>query len=480
MVAVLVCAPAGAHERLPPWQAPTGWPDRVVSTFDGDPTRGFAVTWRTDATIGAAIAQVVEASADARFDLQAKTAKARTESVRLDALETSTGRATRPYNRGAGPVHYHSVSFRGLEPDTVYAWRVRGRAGCWTEWHQTRTLPSDGPISFVYLGDAQNGIRSHWSRVIRSAHATAGNAAFFLHAGDLVDQGDHDRDWAEWFAAGSHLHAQIPCVPVVGNHEYIPVINHATGKKKRVLTPLWRPQFTLPIAKELPTELHEATYDLRCTNDLHLFVLNSAPSDFEAQARWLDEKLATSDARWRIVTMHHPYFIPFHSNRLSDNAARIKAFSGVINRQEVDLVIVGHIHTYLRGVTPGDRQPARLATGKPNDVKTVYVISSSGAKVGGQQAEPWVNRHVGDGETEPGLPHLSVDRVAGNTPMFQVIRVDGETLTYTAHTALGDVYDQFVVTKQAGRKELVNGEAAVGPTRLFENTAGYPGWQDLQ
>ncbi len=483
LVLITVLSSAGAvmaHQPLPPWQEPTGWPDRIIANFDGDPARGFAVTWRTDATVGTALLQVVKATADARFELQAETKKATTESVELDEITAPAGAAVRPFNQGFKAVHYHSVSLRGLKPDTLYAWRVRGRLGCWSEWFQTRTLGTDGPISFVYFGDAQNGIRSHWSRVIRAANKVAGDAKFYLHAGDLVDKGDHDRDWAEWFAAGGHLHAQIPSVPVVGNHEYIPVFDPKSGKKRRVLTPLWRAQFTLPIVKELPDELQEAVYALRCTQDVDLFVLNSAPSDFAAQASWLDQKLEKSEATWRIVTMHHPYFVPMHSNRLDDNAARIAAFTEVINKHEVDLVIVGHIHTYMRGTNLRNSEPARLAVGKPTDVKTVFVISSSGAKVGGQQSEAWIKDHVGDGKPETGLPNLSVDRVAGNTPMFQVIRIDGNRLEFKAHTAVGRVYDEFTVTKRDGRKELTNGERAVGQTRLFENTGHYPGWQDLQ
>ena len=481
LIALLVFAhSAVGHQPPPPWQEPTGWPDRIIANFDADPCRGFAVTWRTDNQVGVALAQIVKASPDARFDLKATTKKARVEAVQLDAIGTAAGVSPRPFNQGFESVHYHSVSFNGLEPDTLYAWRVRGRLGCWSEWFQTRTLPTEGPISFVYFGDAQNGIRSHWSRVIRAAHCKAGDAAFFLHAGDLVDKGDHDRDWAEWFDAGGHLHAQIPSVPVVGNHEYIPVLDPISGKKKRVLTPLWRAQFTLPVVEDLPQDLHEAAYLLPCSRDVDLFVLNSAPSDFEAQAAWLDRQIEQSDAKWRIVTMHHPYFIPMHSNRLRDNAARIAAFAGVINKHEVDLVIVGHIHTYLRGVHAAQAEPARLAVGEPHDIKTAFVISSSGAKVDGQQTDALVEDKVGDGVPEPGLSNISVDRVAGNTPMFQVIHIDGEKLSFKAYTAIGDMYDEFTMEKRDGRKTLVNGKAAVGDMRLFENTSEYPGWEDLQ
>lgn len=467
--------PAAAHEPLIPWQQPTGWPDRIITTLGSDPCRSFSVTWRTDSSVENTVGQITKAVADARFDLSVPELAARTEEFRLDPVTTPHGHAMRTYNKGLGSVHYHSITFTDLEPNTKYAWRVQGTRGKWSEWFQTRTLPENGPISFVYFGDAQNGIRSHWSRVIREAHAVAGDASFYLHAGDLVNKGDNDLDWAEWFNAGSYLHARIPTLPVVGNHEYIPVIHSATGKKKRLLTPLWRAQFTLPVVQELPKELHEAVYEFRCGKDLHIFALNSAPSDYKVQASWLDQKLSSTDATWRIVTMHHPYFIPMHSNKLADNAARISAFTDVINQHEVDMVIVGHIHTYARSTSPRliSDQPARHASGNPQDVKTVFVISSSGAKVNQLQDATWVKEHVGDGRVEPGLPNLSIDRMAGNTPMFQVILINGNQLEFKAYTAIGNVYDHFSLVKNAGRKLLTNGSETYGEPRLFENTGPY-------
>jgi 3',5'-cyclic AMP phosphodiesterase CpdA len=492
--AVLICGywlvPASviAHEPhdTPHWQKATAWPDRIVTSFGNDPCTSFSVTWRTDASVGETIAEIVKATADARFDLNAATVPADTERVDLEAITSRWGRAEHPYNYGLGKVHYHSVVFGDLEPGTKYLFRVRGSRSQWSEWLQTRTADQSGPISCVYLGDAQQGIRSHWSRVIRAAYEAAPNADFMIHAGDLVQQGDSDLDWAEWFAAGSFIHARIPTVPVVGNHEYIPVIDSSTGKKQRVLTPLWRAQFTLPVNRELPDEMHEAVYDVRFGDRLHVFAMNSAPSDFERQGQWLDEKLSATKARWRIVTMHHPYFVPNHSTREDDNLSRSQVFTDVINKHHVDLVIVGHIHTYLRSTAPVDVEPrlpdrgSRLAVGEPQNVKTVYVISSAGPSVTQLRKEAWIKEHVGDGQLEEELPGLSVDRTAGNTPMFQVIRIDGDRLEYAAHTAVGEVYDRFILEKSDAGKSLTNGKEAFGDVRLFENTGPYREWHDLR
>lgn len=477
---MLLATNAAAHPDhrgdIPHWQQATGWPDRVITTYGDNPQTTISVTWRTDATVGRTIAQIAPATPDARFELNAETVRAGTEAIDLDDLVTPVGPGDKMENFGLDRVHYHSTVFKGLEPDTLYAWRVQGARGQWSEWFQTRTASAEGPVSFVYFGDAQNGIRSHWSRVIRAANQVAPDANFFLHAGDLVQKGDSDYNWAEWFVAGGFIHAMTPSVPVPGNHENISI--PTDDGRVRYRTPLWRPQFTLPVEKELPEHLHEMNYDVRVSKDLHIFVVDSAQTSFDAQAKWLNRELGQSDAKWKVVTMHHPYFVPAAFDRRDADAARRKALTPVVDRNDVDLVLTGHIHTYSRS-TLSDERTSRALVGEPRDVKTVFTISSSGAKSGDIYSDTGLDSRAGDGEADFG--DIRMDRVAGNTPMFQVIRIDDDLLTYTAHMATGEVYDRFTVIKDdRGRKILTDGAEAFGETRLFRNTGPYREWWDLR
>ncbi len=483
LAAAIVPAAAHSERQVAPWQAASPWPDRIVATFAGDPKTSLSVTWRTDDSVGWTIAQIAPATDDARFDLAAQSVRAKTERLDLETLVTEKGTRVTLENQGLGAVHYHSVTFEGLRPGTIYAYRVQGAYGQWSEWFHIKTAPVQGPVSFVYFGDAQNGILSHWSRVIRAAHKAAPDAGFYLHAGDLVNKGPSDEDWAQWFKAGGFLHASVPSMPVPGNHEFMSVFGEDREARTRVLTTLWRPQFTLPVEDELPERLHEAVYDVRYTDDLHVFVLSSTPASynretFAAQADWLDKGLSASDATWRVVTMHHPYWVPGRRER---DKALVAAIGEIIDRHAVDLVLVGHIHTYARGSQPGKsllvpKGTARAASGTEDTVRTMFMISSSGAKM--FTAIDQIASGIGDGQ--PDLGAVSVDRVAGNTPMFQVIRIDGATLSYKAHTATGVVYDAFTLTKdEDGTKRLGNGEAAFGEMRLFGNTGPYEIWYDL-
>ena len=56
---------------------------------------------------------------------------------------------------------------KNLQPDTLYAYRV-GDGVNWTEYYHFKTASyEEEPFSFIYFGDAQNEVKTHWSRVFR-------------------------------------------------------------------------------------------------------------------------------------------------------------------------------------------------------------------------------------------------------------------------------------------------------------------------
>ncbi len=95
---------------------------------------------------------------------------------------------------------------------------------------------------------------------------------------------------------------------------------------------------------ELPG--NERYYTVRL-GDVAVFVLDSDPHEpdgidaHSAQARWLREGLARSDAAFKVVTMHHP---PFSSGRHGSQAVMQWPFG----QWGADLVLAGHDHTYER------------------------------------------------------------------------------------------------------------------------------------
>lgn len=473
-LALVTVSPTFAHteagdgdQELAPWHEASAWPDRVIATFSDDAATTISVNWRTAVSVTATRAQIAKALPDARFDQLATTVPAQSEIVDLAVIQRAGVRVPVEHNEGLPGAAYHSVMFDGLEPDTLYAYRVQGAEGKWSEWFQTRTASKSGPVRFIYLGDAQNGLDSHWPRVIRAAFQTAPDARFILHAGDLVNRGSRDLEWAQWFRAGGFIHGMVPAIPVAGNHEY-ESIGLTEAERQRALTFLWRPQFRLPVESALPDGLHETVYDIRYSDDLQVFVLNSNAPDIAAQAQWLDAKLAASTARWRIVTQHHPVY---SSGRERDNPTMRNVLLPVLLRHKVDLMLQGHDHTYARGtITEPEQAPRRQGAGGDQGLATMFVNSVSGPKQYQFRENGW------DDYAPTGV---ALGRMGENSQFYQVISIDGGTLHYAAYTADGHLYDEVHLTKSAdGSKAIAPDTPGLPQTRRFDNTLPYEGTEN--
>jgi len=412
----LYCAPAGwAHDVDPgAWHprqharefTPTPVPDRIVLTWTGDPSQSQAVTWRTSADVTDGVGEIAVAGEGPLFVEQAKRVLAKT--VRL---EGDLGSAT-----------YHTVEFNDLTPETKYVYRV-GDGKIWSEWsHFTTASDWAEPFTFVYVGDAQNDIKSHWSRVIRSAFTDAPKAAFILHAGDLVNRANRDTEWGEWFYATGFVHRMIPCIATPGNHEY----SRSDPNSARELSTHWRPTFAFP--GHGPEGLEECVYyiDYQGTR---IISLNSNERQ-EEQVPWLKQVLEQKPVRWTIVTFHHPLYASAEGR---DNTELRDLWQPVLDEHRVDLVLQGHDHTYARSGLMTHENIATGVTACSPTAGTVYVVSVSGPKMYTLEQRPFMKR------------------AAEDTQLYQIIRINGDQLHYEARTATGRLYDGFTLIKRDGR-----------------------------
>ncbi len=431
--------------KLRHWEAPSPDPDRIVLTWNDDPVNSAAVTWRTDTSIRSGYAEIAQAMPAPRFDSGARRIRAVTQAVDL---------GQNPANEDL-TVHYHTVNFDRLEGNTLYAYRVGDGKRLWSEWIQFRTATKQpAAFSFIYFGDAQNSLLSHWSRTIRAAFKQRPDAAFLLHAGDLVNRAHRDQDWAQWFKAGGWIHASVPVVPVTGNHEYRKLADD--GQRERTLSLQWRAQFALPVESSLPPDLSETVYSFDYQG-ARFIVLNSSVL-LETQVPWLEERLRENRQQWCIVSFHHPVF---SSKEGRDNKTQRELWKPIFDKHNVDLILQGHDHTYARGKIPEHR--ADDADGSM--VRSMYVNSVSGPKMYKLMEDRW------DKYREEGV---EVVRMAENTQFFQVVEIAGNRLDYRAYTVTGDLYDAFIIEKlESGQKRLIEGEYTSRPERSFENTIPY-------
>ncbi|MCA9037117.1 MAG: metallophosphoesterase family protein [Planctomycetaceae bacterium] len=406
-------------------------PDRIVLTWAGDPATTQAVTWRTSTDVNRGLAEITVASAGP--DLES-------ESKQLIAV-------SQPLTTDLNTAHFHTVKFEGLTPKTRYAYRV-GDGVNWSEWFQFTTASTEPePFSFIYFGDAQNDIRSRWSRVIREAYRDAPKAAFLLHAGDLINRAESDVEWQEWFEAGEWMNGMMPSVAVPGNHE---MAKNEDGSRR--VSHHWRPQFAFP--ENGPEGLEEACYTL-VYQGVRIIGMNSNEKPTE-QAEWLDQVLTENKEKWVVCTFHHPMF---STGKDRDNAELRAIWKPVLDKHRVDLVLQGHDHTYGRTGLDTPMGHVNLSTGlNAADVfsGTVYVVSVSGPKMYGLQQHPFMPRR------------------AENTQLYQIIHISGDKLHFEAFMANGELYDAFTLEKQTGQPNKLTEQIPDIPERVKPPVAAVP------
>lgn len=388
---------------------PSREPDRVILNLTETPETSIAINWRTDTTVMEGYAEWALATAGPEF-LNTKTSVvALRESLKVKFRDEPEVKA-----------NYYSARIENLTAGQKYVYRV-GIEGAWSEWYQIQMPdPSNKKISFVYFGDAQNDLRSMWSRVIREAYKTMPEIDFMLHAGDLINRHGSDAEWGEWFYAGNFLHAMVPSVMTPGNHEYANV----------VLSPHWRPQFNLPLNG--PKGLEETCYVINYSNlkviSLDAEQIDESPAFLKKQAQWLDSILTNDPRKWTAITFHYPVFST-KPNR--DNEGLRNNFKPIFDKHKVDIILQGHDHAYGRGMVNNASEGKRLKDKKSG---TMYVVSVSGPKMYDIGNDPWMKRR------------------ARNTQLYQIISIKDNTLAYQAFTATGELYDAFDLIKSPKKK----------------------------
>lgn len=369
-------------------------PDRIMLTWSDDPTTTQSVSWRSFKPSEKIIGQIVEEQSRPDLETDAKTVSGTQSYLKRDGKEQD---------------NYRQVTFRNLKPGTTYAYRV-GDGEHWSSWNHFRTAGESGEFSFIYLGDAQNDLRSRWSRTIRKAFQQEPNARFIVHAGDLINRSNSDSEWAEWYEGAGFIHQMIPAVPTPGNHEY-----HYDAQNNPILDPHWKVQFPLP--KNGPEGLQDAVYYVDY-QDMRVISLNSQLIMLDStaaikQKKWLEDILRSSKKTWNIVTMHHPVY---STAKDRDNTILREQFKPIFEKYGVDLVLQGHDHTYARGAA-GRQRP-------------VYLLSVAGPKMYGSESARWMN--------------VSNE----NTQLYQIIRVNANKLYFSSYKLTGELFDSFELPKK--------------------------------
>ncbi|MEW6652083.1 MAG: metallophosphoesterase family protein [Bacteroidota bacterium] len=378
-------------------------PERIILNLTENPSTEIAITWRNEHRFSNSEVQYAQSTSWTEF---------KNNLLKISALEENFK------TEDGKEVYHYSATLKNLQPKTNYLYRV-GHDSIWSEWNQFTTASKENtPFKFIFIGDPQNDIKEHCSRVFRQAYKTAPDAAFLLFTGDLVTV-TTDQLWNEFFDAGSFIFRTIPSILTPGNHEHKLIKINGKNQRSKILDPSWNVHFTLP--ENGPEEFSESTYFVDYQG-VRFIMLNSHYNVSE-QSVWVEKVLQNNPNKWTVAAFH----VPFYSMG-SDRDSRVtrEPLMPLFDKYGVDLVLTGHDHTYGRS--------KKIFNGKvvhDSANGTVYVVSVSGPKM--YSLNP--------------LYKDLMAKTAANVSLYQIITVENNQLKYQSFTADGNLFDSFSLTK---------------------------------
>lgn len=378
-------------------------PDQITLTWSQDPKSTQTIQWRTDTTIDSCKIYYIPSARKNSL----KPGKTLEASAQMEVLTDE--------NLVNDPVsHRFTTTLSNLNPDTKYSYCIGyGEPESVTEWMDFTTAPEGVvPFSFIYMGDAQNGLH-RWGTLVKNAFRERPDAAFYVMAGDLVNRGNDRDDWDSFFYNAKGVYEYRTLVPAIGNHENQG--GHPT---------LYLKNFTLFENGSLEIE-KERSYYFEYGNAL--FVILDTNLEVEPQKAWLEEVLANTKATWKFAVFHHP---AYSSAPNRDNRSIREHWLPIFDKYHVDMALQGHDHGYLRTFPMKGNERVKSAS-----EGTYYVVSVSGTKMYDQAPRP---------ETEVGFTQVSTYQVLD-------IQIQGDKLLYRAYDTDGRLRDEVEIIKNDWR-----------------------------
>jgi len=274
-------------------------------------------------------------------------------------------------------------------------------------------------FTFIVASDMGRHGKSEQQNIaeIMGRFAEQNKVDFMVVAGDPIhDDGVKNIDDDEWklkienVYTTQSLHA-IPWYVVSGNHEYegsVQAILDYSNVSERWNAPARyfsmeqligaSGQKALLVFIDTPPLIDKYRNDRKYSD--------AGEQNMERQLQWIEETLASSNARWKIVIGHHPVYADTkkEANERTDMQERLNP---ILVKNDADIYICGHIHNFQHI--------------QPQGSKIHYVVNSSAS-----QSRPLEkNQEMLFGNPDPGF---SVFSVSADSIKFYMVNHTGETV----------------------------------------------------
>lgn len=421
-------------------------PSAVSVTFGSDAATSRNISWFTKKSVDGTDIQLA-LSPDALSD-------ALPDGVSVEKSTELTVRTSYGIDIGiAGlityeiPVNRHIVKINGLQPDTVYYYRVGdAEAGFWSSVNTITTADNSDSFTFFHVSDSQAGLEGHydkWASVVETAFGMYPDASFIMHTGDHVDHGDNFVQWQWLFDSCSDTLMDTVMMPTAGNHE---AHGEYALSDNFVIS-------DLPEQDDITGLYYSFDY-----NNAHFMVLNANDYDdngfSQEQIDWLKADAAASDAEWKIVATHKAVYSNGSHYDDDEVVAMREQLSTLMPELGIDIVLQGHDHVYLRTDAMNSNEVVEIYemsidsngktyTAKVNPDGTIYAINGcSGVKY-------YQTKNAAD--TDELFPRAEVI-IDATYPVFAAIRIDGNTMYFDSYGVTengAETLDSFAIVKDA-------------------------------
>lgn len=260
----------------------------------------------------------------------------------------------------------YTASLTGLQPGSTYEYRIN-TAKNKGSWHKLRTENGQG-FSALIFPDSQSANYSGWQQLARDAYKRHPESAFYVNMGDLVDNGQDASQWRAWFNSVSPFSDSLPLAPLLGNHEAYSL------QWKECLPVAYTHLFNVPQngLQKYPNQFYSFDY-----GPVHFVVLDTnfpemksfQPQLLAEELPWLEQDLAQSKAKWKVVLMHRDIFLYGFGPESGREQTKTKLLDfsyqlmPVFEKYKVDAVLTAHLHTYRRRVPLQNFAPAPKGEG---------------------------------------------------------------------------------------------------------------------
>ena len=292
-------------------------------------------------------------------------------------------------------VKYYSnkVIVKNLKEDTNYYYQVMQDA-------EVYTTKSFSEFSFLYVGDPQIGASKNqtsteqekmvsvgnevsstaadnlaarndgynWNNILNDAVKDHSNVSFIVSAGDQVNAGKNEREYAAYL--GADALTSLPVATTIGNHDSVSNQYSLHFNNPNA--------FSSKDANYIQGQTEAGTDYYYSYGNVLFIVLDTNNYNCATHENVMKKAISENkDAKWRIVVFHQDIFGSGYDHSDSDGMVLRTQLTPLMDKYDIDVVLQGHDHTYSRTYQLQGDGKDHTAYGKDVDMKSADYITQN-------------------------------------------------------------------------------------------------------